>query len=222
MDEDPTHVPGAVSTHPRRFISPWLLTCPQRLGILQATLASFRRTDWQTPLRIHCTPQSGEIGDPEDSPIKRAHLAILRSALDAPGTHFLILEDDVTFNVNLHHNLLHWDLWEWVEDIHFATLYNPGLQAAVPFTPNALKFSADVAAGAQARLFSRACAELILEKFNSSAGVGPQDRQFAILASEFGPLWAHRPSLVQHTGKESTWGGPWHQAIDYDPVWRME
>ena len=36
----------------------------------------------------------------------------------------------------------------------------------------------------------------------------PQDRRFADLAAKFGPLWTHKPSLVQHTGRESTSGGP--------------
>jgi hypothetical protein len=30
----------------------------------------------------------------------------------------------------------------------------------------------------------------------------------------------HRPSLVQHLGVESAWGGGFHQACDFDRIWR--
>ncbi len=83
-------------------------------------------------------------------------------------------------------------------------------------------FSADPPAilGAQGRIFSRACAQFILEKMR-----GPglrQDQQMALLAAILGPLWVHRPSLVQHTGRHSTWAGPWHQAFDFDPEWKAD
>src|SRR5215207_2913469 len=115
MDEHPTRVPGAANRRYRRFITPWLLTCPQRLDFLEATIASFRRTNWHSALRIHCTPPSGEPGESNENAIERGHLAVLRSALAGPGTHFLIMEDDVSFNVHLHHNLVHWELWDHVD-----------------------------------------------------------------------------------------------------------
>jgi hypothetical protein len=34
------------------------------------------------------------------------------------------------------------------------------------------------------------------------------------------PLYYHVPSLVQHVGKKSVWGGFFHQAADYDPLWK--
>ena len=58
MDEDPTHVPGVAGKKHRRFIAPWLLACPQRLPLLQATLTSFRRTDWHSAIHIRY-PSSG-------------------------------------------------------------------------------------------------------------------------------------------------------------------
>jgi hypothetical protein len=33
-------------------------------------------------------------------------------------------------------------------------------------------------------------------------------------------LYYHVPSLVQHVGKKSVWGGFFHQAADYDPLWK--
>jgi len=75
-------------------------------------------------------------------------------------------------------------------------------------------FAADPPAcfGGQARIFSRECAAFILEKM---PGPGLQhDTQAA--------LWVHTPSLVQHTGRTSTWGASFHEAIDFDPQWQAE
>jgi hypothetical protein len=39
------------------------------------------------------------------------------------------------------------------------------------------------------------------------------------LASRFVPIYYHRPSLVDHVGAESTWGGPRHNAVNFDAKW---
>jgi len=57
--------------------------------------------------QVHRAPP--EPGDPVGS-TERGHLRLLRDGLAGPGTHFLLLEDDVGFNRHLHHNLLAWSL----------------------------------------------------------------------------------------------------------------
>jgi hypothetical protein len=47
-----------------------------------------------------------------------------------------------------------------------------------------------------------------------------QDIKLSRLAAPLCPLLFHSPSLVQHVGVASTWGGPYHQASDYDAYWR--
>lgn len=193
----------------------WILSCPQRTQALGKTLHQLRETDWPTAPRIHLDEGKD---DAAGNAVLRGHLGLLRSALAGPGTHFLVLEDDISANRHLHWNVTHWELWQRVEEIHFATFYHPCLRELRPFCATAASFPASSALGAQARLISRACATHIVAGFRSS-GLR-QDRQFAELASALGPLWLHRPSLVQHMTEESTWGGPQHQARDFDPAFR--
>jgi hypothetical protein len=215
---------------PSRSITAWILTCPHRLTLLEQTLISIRETDWKAPLRIHCTPSGGEQGDPAENPIHRAHLAVLKSAIEGPGTHFLILEDDVSFNRHLHHNVTHWDLWDHAETVDFATLYNPGLREFAASSKNPggeggskepTFFAAEPRGtiGSQARLISRRCAEHLM---STGRGPGPnQDLRFSSeAAATFNTIWVHRPSLVQHLGADSTWEGPGHVACDFDPYWK--
>jgi hypothetical protein len=48
-----------------------------------------------------------------------------------------------------------------------------------------------------------------------------QDIRILSLAKRMGkPVFYHAPSLVQHIGAKSTWGGGFHKAFDFDPSWR--
>ena len=48
-----------------------------------------------------------------------------------------------------------------------------------------------------------------------------QDIRMSRLAGRFRPpLFYHAPSLVQHLGTVSTWGGGFHEAPDFDPDWK--
>ena len=40
------------------------------------------------------------------------------------------------------------------------------------------------------------------------------------IAAQVGPIYYHTPSLVQHIGLASTWGGQRHQTNDFMPDWR--
>ena len=188
--------------------------------MLAETLAALAGTDWPEPPVMH-TDLAAAPRPAGEYPILRGHLGLLEKALAGPGTHFLVLEDDVALNRHLHHNLLHWALWARAAAVDFATLYNPGLAPAGP--PGETCFAADprTVIGAQGRLISRRGAEFLLEK-----GGGPglrQDMRWARLAAaHFGAVWVHRPSLVQHRAAPSTWGGPAHTAWDFDAEWRAE
>jgi hypothetical protein len=233
MGEGTPH-PTVVGCTQSRSIAAWILTCPHRVKLLTQTIKSFRDTDWNAPLRIHCTPPGGEVGEPGENPIRRAHLALLKSALDGPGTHFLLCEDDVAFNRHLHHNLTHWDLWREVACVDFATIYNPGLAerrstdgsmtqngGRKPGTYFAVEREALI--GSQARLVSRRGAEYLLATARGSATGTVVEPGFPDQAGDaFDHVWVHRPSLVQHLGGESSWEGPRHVARDFDPGWRLQ
>ena len=50
---------------------------------------------------------------------------------------------------------------------------------------------------------------------------GLQDTRIFRLVGRLGkPVYYHAPSLVQHIGASSTWGGGFHQAFDFDPLWK--
>ena len=223
------------------MISLYLLTTPGREESLAATLRELAACDWGEPPRI-----IRDSGAPSDWALARGHLEVLRRALADAASHFLILEDDLRIARHLRHNLERWPPLQR-GGLHFATLYNPGLREssraeprsgavegpgainpALPTASGALPesgpawFAADPPAcfGGQARIFSRECAAFILEKM---PGPGlQQDPQMARLAAQLGPLWVHMPSLVQHTGRTSTWSATFHEAIDFDPEWRAE
>jgi hypothetical protein len=40
------------------------------------------------------------------------------------------------------------------------------------------------------------------------------------LAARLGPIYYHTPSLVQHLGRQSAWGGHFHYAPDFDPKFK--
>jgi hypothetical protein len=50
--------------------------------------------------------------------------------------------------------------------------------------------------------------------------VGAADLRMPRIAARICPVYMHAPSLVQHVGGESTWGGPFHQAHDFDQSWK--
>ena len=70
----------------------------------------------------------------------------------------------------------------------------------------------------QARLFTRECAAWLMPLF--TLGAEHHDQQTARLAALRWPLYYHAPSLVQHTGCISTWGGGgFHTAGDFVEDW---
>ena len=70
--------------------------------------------------------------------------------------------------------------------------------------------------GGQAFLMSVATARWILEHWDD----GMHDIMWPRLAAQRSPVVYHRPSLVQHRGVPSTWGGVQHHASDYSPDWQ--
>jgi len=129
----------------------------------------------------------------------------------------LFLEDDLDFNVHLRHNL---ETWEPLVSgaITLAGLYNPNIAAR---SQGERLFIADPDAiyGSQAFLLSRECIRFILDHWEEAGGA--QDLKFSRLASLLNrPIYYHLPSLVEHVGTTSTWGGAVHFAVDFDRYFR--
>ena len=73
--------------------------------------------------------------------------------------------------------------------------------------------------GSQAFLLSLPAARHIVRHWSKIDGM--QDIRISRLAGQLGqPLFYHAPSLVQHVGVTSIWGGAFHQAVDYDASWK--
>jgi hypothetical protein len=199
----------------------YVLTCEERQDVCAQTVAELLRTDWGSAptLVVDGSAAPGKLERILDNGRR-----LLTHAIDdatAPDDVFLFLEDDVTCNRSLRHNIERWSpVVDRRPDGHlFASLYNPN---AVPFTPGCGS-SATVGAaphfyGTQGMVLSVVTARSLVEQWDDADG--PLDLRIARLATRWSPLWYHRPSLVQHRSVESTWGGRVHVATDFDEHWR--
>lgn len=207
---------GAQPSRPAR-ISACMISCRPRAAVRERTLAGLARTDWgRAPVHVIIDE---ERFDSADERIGHTAWRALRAALNEPADYVLFLEDDLEFNRHLRHNL---DGWPPLvrREVALGTLYNP--------QPHEL--AADVASqarladpgrwyGSQAMLLSRAFAEHLLAHWSEGPRIA--DLKFAHHAGRRKhPIFCHAPSLVQHVGWPSTWGGHAHQAVDFDRQWR--
>jgi hypothetical protein len=99
-------------------------------------------------------------------------------------------------------------------------LYNPNLLpvACHPRDHYSL-VDAGVVYGSQAFLISKSIVKFLLHHWNEVNEL--QDLRLARLAGRLQtPLFVHTPSLVEHVGKRSLWGGRYHSARDFDRDWK--
>ena len=194
-----------------------MISCPERDQLRQQTLANLARTDWDgQPVQVQM-----DEGHGHDHPKRQEQCAwlALKKALEAPSDYILFLEDDLDFNRHIRHNLLHWRAVR-TGTAALASLYNPSIrEAAFDFPNRARIMPPERVLGSQAFLLSRAMAEYVVRHWRSVKGM--QDIKIARLAGRLKkPILYHAPSLVEHIGTQSVWGGGFHQAMDFDPDWR--
>jgi hypothetical protein len=194
-----------------------MITCPEREDTRKATLASLAASDWpDLPLQVLVDP--GKTRDRVER-ICRQILQAMQQFLDHTAEYLLLLEDDLSFNRYLRHNLEHWRPYRRRE-ITLAGLYNPGLrEIAFDLTSHAVAIDPESGFGGQALVLSRPTVEHLVSAWNSVNAAA--DLRLIFLAAQLGrPLYYHAPSLVQHRQVPSTWGGNGHQAPDFDADWR--
>ena len=145
----------------------------------------------------------------------------MRSALAEPGFEtewFLFLEDDLDFHPRIG---THVAAWEALKDprCSLASLFNPSLQAIeYPDTPaNAFAANPKTFLGAQALLLRRGAIQRAVAEWDNLTGL--QSQRLARLFGNEGPIWVHKPSLVQHVATDSSWGARIQRALDFDPAW---
>src|SRR5207237_10599 len=122
-------------------------------------------------------------------------------------------------NRHLRHNLHRWSPVK-AGAVTVASLYNPRIREMTCDTRHNLRVVHPHSVfGSQAFLISKTTVKFLLR--NWAEGWAGQDLKMARLAGRLKkPLFYHAPSLVQHVGRNSVWGGPFHQARDFDPDWK--
>jgi ADP-heptose:LPS heptosyltransferase len=194
-----------------------MISCRERDQLRRRTLKNLAMTDWgDLPLHIHFDrPADGTFHQRQ---AQSSYLA-LKKSLEFRADYILFLEDDLDFNRHLRHNICHWDpIRRGAATL--ASLYNPRLpEKGWDVKRNARIVDPKHAYGSQAFLLSKETVEYVVRRWDEVPGL--QDKRIILLAERLGkPVFYHAPSLVQHIGASSTWGGGFHQAFDFDPAWK--
>ena len=194
-----------------------MISCLERTDFLCKTLKNLARTDWDAA-SVHVQMDAETVEDHRDRQTKTAFRA-LQWCLGTEADYILFLEDDLAFNRHLRHNV---ERWRPLRNgaVTLAGLYNPNLrESAYDLENQALVVAPHSVFGSQAFLMSKSAVAYVVRHWNQVEGM--QDIKISRLAGRLKyPLLYHCPSLVQHVGSSSVWGGPFHQASDFDPHWK--
>jgi ADP-heptose:LPS heptosyltransferase len=195
----------------------FMTSCAERDNLRAHTLDRLRATDWgDHPVQVFLDER--RFPDKVDNITHTAWRA-LQAAWRNGAEYALYLEDDLLFNAHFRHNLLAWPLLR-DRAVHLGSLYNPGLPEVAWDVPNWARYiGAQSLYGSQALVLHRAFIGDCLKRWRT--GPNHVDRKLAFLASQrFQCLPLHAPSLVQHIGRASTWGGSYHRAVDFRRDWK--
>ena len=195
-----------------------MLSCPEREALRDQTLSNLRRVGWSGEVMVEIDQTTYARRQERQ---EASALQLLRKTRDIAADFLLFLEDDLDFNDHFGHNL---ELWHPMQQLEagahfFGSLYNPTIRAR-SWDRNHAFFIAepDAVYGAQAVVLARDTARYLAEHWHEIAGMG--DIKMSRLAARLCPLHYHMPSLVQHIGRDSVWGGHYHWASDFDRAWR--
>jgi hypothetical protein len=194
-----------------------MYSCLQRRLLRRQTISDFRATDWNDALvieidRLRC-------GQAHERILGTGY-RLLRRAIEAGPDLILLLEDDLRFNRHLRSNLERWHPLAGIgrRDFFFGSLFNPRVRERECHRDRAYIVAEPRSVfGSQALVLSWASARYMIEHWD--AVDGPLDFKLSRLAAQVGPIYFHWPSLVQHVGYSSTWGGPFFRAFDFQPDW---
>jgi hypothetical protein len=194
-----------------------MISCQERNHLREQTLRNLARTDWDhAPVYVQMDQGAGENFQRRQT--RCARLALERG-LASSADYVLFLEDDLDFNRHLFHNLRNWPP---IHSRHacLASLYNPNIREVACDVPNRSRLVASGCVfGSQALLISCKAVGYILRHWHEINGM--QDIRISRLAGRLqARVFYHAPSLVQHLGRKSLWGGPYHTAKDFDPEWK--
>jgi hypothetical protein len=198
-------------------ILPVMISCAQRDKLRQRTLENLAGTDWADVV-VNVQVDEGTCDNRRRRQTLCAYRA-LEESLRSDFDYVLFLEDDLEFNRHIRHNLENWEPLKTRAAI-IASVYNPSIKEfRCDVWSNARLIDPACIFGSQALLISKAAVKYVISHWQSVRGM--QDIKISRLAGKLGgPAFYHAPSLVQHIGKRSTWGGGFHRARDFDASWR--
>jgi hypothetical protein len=200
-------------------LAAYLMSCRERATIRERTVESFARTNW-TGAALVTFLDDGTVSD-RLAAITNTWRRMVTAARESDADYCLLMEDDLEINAHLEHNIRNWAPLragrpDWP---FFGSLYNPGRpMLRHHYRENYLIADPWAFWGAQAIVASRATLAYLLRFWDEEDG--PPDLKMPRLAARVGPVYYHTPSLVQHVGDVSTWGGISHRASDYDARFR--
>jgi hypothetical protein len=198
-------------------IKAYILSCPDREEMRLRTVRNLALTDWSDEPELEIDQTTCERRQERQ---ERTALSLLQRAVESGHELILFLEDDLDFNRRIRYNLEHWYplARRRPSTAFFASLYNPGV-GLLTRSPRHSFFVANPNAvfGSQAFLMSSGTARYIVEHWWDV--IGMQDIKMSRLAARLCPVYYHSPSLVQHIGVVSAWGGNYHSAQDFDESW---
>lgn len=196
-----------------------IISCPGREKLRESTLRSFRKSGWGDR-DIHVQlDQWPKFKTRQESQTHTSWLALRHLLAKTKADYFLFLEDDLEINRFFYSNILAWaPLRE--RRTTLAGFYNPGVRIlASDLGRHAVIVDPESVYGSQCFLIERTTAAYIVKHWDEIEGM--QDIKISRLAARRKrPIFYHMPSLVQHVGKKSTWGGHLHRASDYNAYWR--
>lgn len=208
---------NGASTRRALKLCPIMISCPQRLELRQRTLENLADTDWgDVAVTLHL-----DQGNGKNYRYRQTQCAYnaLKETLRREFDYLLFLEDDLEFNRHIRHNLERWPALRSGQ-VAVASLYNPSVnEFQCDAKLNARLVDPACVFGSQAFLISKPALQYTVSHWHTVKGM--QDIRISRLARRMGrPFFYHAPSLVQHTGRRSTWGGGFHRAVDFDANWR--
>jgi hypothetical protein len=195
-----------------------MVSCLERSEVRAATLRNLGATDWDADVDVALDDEA-ETG--RIARITATWRRAVARAAEADADVVLMMEDDLDFNRHLRANLTSWPRLNGVDrdQPFFGSLYNPGFPVMHTWAEGRCHIMQPEACwGAQTYVASRAVARYIVAHWNEITA--EPDIRMPRLAARLVPIYYHRPSLVEHTGNVSTWGGIQHWAVDFDRDWR--
>jgi hypothetical protein len=196
-----------------------VLTSPERRNAIVQTVANIAASDWNEAPRVHV-----ELSEKAPSRVRiaAAYGQMLLLAAGEATDYTLLLEDDITVNRHLRHNLCSWEPLVHGQ-LALGSLCSPEVAHLPGYHPEGgeeYSFVAEIRTvlGAQALILSRGFLHYAAAHWEDG-GAG-QNRRLVRLAKGFGSMHYHVPSLVRHVGPDLIPRAQEHDAHDFDREWR--